>query len=59
MPVRAYVLIEADQTRVQELQETLPSIQLDGSRILRCEVVAGPYDLVCEIESRDLTQLGH
>ncbi len=59
MAVRAYVLVEADQTRVQELKESLPSIQLDGSRILRAEIVTGPYDLVLEVESADLSQLGH
>ncbi|MFN0096540.1 MAG: hypothetical protein ACKVVT_17415, partial [Dehalococcoidia bacterium] len=59
MAVRAYVLIEADQTRVQELREMLPGMELDGSRVTRCDVVAGPYDLVCEVESTDLTQLGH
>ncbi|MEP7214984.1 MAG: hypothetical protein ABI782_01960 [Anaerolineaceae bacterium] len=59
MTVRAYVLIEADQTRVQELKETLPGIELAGSAVVRCDVVAGPYDLVCEVESTDLSQLGH
>ncbi|MEP6872023.1 MAG: hypothetical protein ABI939_09285 [Anaerolineaceae bacterium] len=59
MTVRAFVLIEADQTRVQELKETLPDIELAGSAVLRCDVVAGPYDLVCEVESTDLSQLGH
>lgn len=59
MAIRAYVLVEADQTRVQELKETLPDIQLDGSKIVRAEIVTGPYDLVLEVESTDLTQLGH
>lgn len=59
MAVRAYVLVEADQTRVEELRETLPEIQLEGSRILRAEIVTGPYDLVLEVESTDLSQLGH
>ncbi len=59
MTVRAYVLVEADQTRVQELKETLPGIELEGSSVVRCDVVAGPYDLVCEVESTDLSQLGH
>ncbi len=58
MAVRAYVLIEADQTRVKELKETLPEIQLEGSRVLSVDVVAGPYDLVATIESADLAQLG-
>ncbi|MEO6044480.1 MAG: hypothetical protein ABIQ47_11235 [Tepidiformaceae bacterium] len=59
MTVRAYVLVEADQTRVQELKESLPSIQLEGSRVVRVEIVTGPYDLVVEIESTNLSQLGH
>ncbi len=59
MSVRAYVLVEADQTRVQELKESLPDIQLEGSRIVRAEIVSGPYDLVLEVESTDLSQLGH
>jgi hypothetical protein len=59
MPIRAYVLIEADQTRVQELRDTLPGMELDGSSVLRADIVAGPWDLVCEIQSTDLSQLGH
>ena len=56
--VRAYVLIEADQTRVKEIQETLPKIELEGSRVIQVDVVAGPYDLVAMVESSDLAQLG-
>ena len=59
MSVRAYVLVEADQTRVQELKQSIPEIQLEGSRIIRAEIVTGPYDLVLEVESTDLSQLGH
>ncbi|MFN8559204.1 MAG: Lrp/AsnC family transcriptional regulator [Dehalococcoidia bacterium] len=58
MTVRAYVLIEADQTRVKELKETLPEIELDGSRVVSVDVVAGPYDLIATVESSDLGQLG-
>ena len=58
MSVRAYVLIEADQTRVKELKETLPETELDGSRVVSIEVVAGPYDLIATVESTDLAQLG-
>jgi hypothetical protein len=56
--VRAYVLIEADQTRVREIREALPEIELDGSRVVAVEIVAGPYDLIATVESRDLVQLG-
>jgi uncharacterized protein with GYD domain len=58
MSVRAYVLIEADQTRVKEIKEALPEIELDGSRVVAVDVVAGPYDLVAVVESMDLAQLG-
>ena len=58
MAVRAYVLIEADQTRVKEIRETLPEIELEGSRIVHVDVVAGPFDLIATVESSDLAQLG-
>lgn len=58
MSVRAYVMIEADQTRVQEIKEALPEIELDGSRVVTVDVVAGPYDLIATVESTDLAQLG-
>jgi len=58
MSVRAYVLIEADQTRVKEIKETLPEIELDGSRVTSVQVVTGPYDLIATVESADLAQLG-
>ena len=58
MTARAYVLIECDQTRVMELKESLPLIELDGSRITAIDAVAGPWDLVAQVESTDLHQLG-
>lgn len=56
--IRAFVLIEADQTRVKEIKEALPEIELEGSRVVAVEVTAGPYDLIASVESRDLAQLG-
>ena len=56
--IRAFVLIEADQTRVKEIKEALPEIELEGSRVVAVEVTAGPYDLIARVESTDLTQLG-
>jgi uncharacterized protein with GYD domain len=58
MSVRAYVLIEADQTRVEELRDELPDVELDGSRVLSVSVVSGPYDMIALVESSDLAQLG-
>ena len=58
MAIRAYILIEADQTRVAEIKDTLPEIELEGSRVVACEAVTGPYDLIATVESTDLAQLG-
>jgi uncharacterized protein with GYD domain len=58
MSVRAFILIEADQTRVEELRDTLPAIELEGSRVVSIAVVSGPYDLIAQVESVDLAQLG-
>jgi DNA-binding Lrp family transcriptional regulator len=58
MPIRAYILIEADQTRVSEIKDSLPEIELDGSRVVACDVVTGPYDLIATVESTDIAQLG-
>ena len=58
MAVRAYVLIEADQTRVKEIKESLPEVELEGSRVVAVDIVAGPYDLIATVESTDLAQLG-
>jgi DNA-binding Lrp family transcriptional regulator len=58
MTIRAYILIEADQTRVTEIKDSLPEIELDGSRVIACDAVTGPYDLIATVESTDLAQLG-
>lgn len=58
MSVKAFILIEADQTRVEELRDTLPEIELDGSRVVAVSIVSGPYDLIATVESSDLMQLG-
>jgi len=58
MTVKAFVLIEADQTRVEELRDSLPEIELDGSKVTAVAMVSGPYDLIATVESTDLAQLG-
>jgi hypothetical protein len=58
LSVRAFVLIETDQTRVEELRDYLPELELAGSRVLWAEIVTGPYDLIALVESTDLKQLG-
>ncbi len=56
--IQAYVLIEAEPTRVQDLIKELPLIELEGSLIRACHAVTGRYDLIAFVESPDLQQLG-
>jgi uncharacterized protein with GYD domain len=56
--IQAYVLIEAEPARVQDLLKELPGLELEGSVIKHCHVVTGRYDLVAFVESPDLQQLG-
>ncbi len=57
MTVRAFVLIEADQTRVDELRDYLPDLVLAGSKVVWAEVVTGPYDLIALVESSASSEL--
>jgi hypothetical protein len=56
--VQAYILIEAEPTRVPDLIKELPGLELDGSVIRQVHAVTGRYDLIAFVESPDLQQLG-
>ena len=55
----AYVLIEAEPTRVQDLMQELPNMKLDGSVIKQVHAVTGRFDLIAFVESPDLQSLGN
>lgn len=57
--IHAYVLIQCEPTRVQELMQELPNMELEGSVIKQCHVVTGQYDLIAFVESPDLQSLGN
>lgn len=57
--IHAYVLIEAEPTRVQELIKELRDMELDGSVIKQIHAVTGHYDLIAYVESPDLQSLGN
>ncbi|GAC1353607.1 MAG: hypothetical protein NVS4B8_16360 [Herpetosiphon sp.] len=57
--VNAYVLIEAEPARVQDLFHELPEMELDGSVIKTVHVVSGRFDLIAFVESPDLQSLGN
>ena len=56
--IQAYILIEAEPARVQDLMKELPGLELDGSVINSVHAVTGRYDLIAFVESPDLQQLG-
>ena len=56
--IQAYVFIEAEPTRVQELVTELAGMELAASVIKEVHAVTGRYDLIALIESPDLQSLG-
>ncbi len=57
--IYAYVLIEAEPSRVQDLIRELPHMELEGSVIKQVHAVTGRYDLIAYVESPDLPSLGN
>jgi uncharacterized protein with GYD domain len=57
--IHAYVLIEAEPSRVQDLIRELPHMELEGSVIQQVHAVTGRYDLIAFVESPDLQSLGN
>jgi DNA-binding Lrp family transcriptional regulator len=56
--IRAFVFIEAEPARIQELVEELAGMQLAASVIKEVYAVTGRWDLLALIESPDVTSLG-
>lgn len=57
--IHAYVLIEAEPTRVQELIEELRGMELEGSVIRQVHAVTGRFDMIAYVESPSLQSLGN
>lgn len=57
--IHAYVLIEAEPTRVQDLMQELPNLELEGSVIQEVHAVTGRYDLIAFVASPDIQSLGN
>ena len=56
--LQAFIFVEAEPSRVQELVEELPDLELDNSVIKQVHAVTGRYDLVLLVESPDVQSLG-
>lgn len=57
--IQAFVFIEAEPSRVQELVGELIGMELDGSVVKQVYAVTGRYDLVALIESPDIASMGN
>lgn len=56
--IQAFVFIEAEPGRIQELVGELAGMELDASVIKQVYAVTGRWDLIALIESPNLTSLG-
>ena len=56
--IQAFVFIEAEPGRVQDLVQELAGMQLASSVIKQVYAVTGRWDLIALIESPDLPSLG-
>ena len=56
--IQAFVFIEAEPSRIEELVKELAGMKLDASVIKEVRAVTGPWDLIARIESPDLPSLG-
>ena len=56
--IQAFVFIEAEPARTQELVEELAGMKLAASVIKKVYAVSGRWDLIALIESPNVTSLG-
>ena len=56
--LQAFVFIEAEPARTQELVDELAGMKLASSVIKQVHAVTGRWDLIALIESPDLPSLG-
>ena len=56
--LQAFVFIQAEPSRVEELVEELAGMRLAASLIKEVYAVTGRWDLIALIESPDISSLG-
>jgi len=57
--IYAYVLIQTEPSRVQELVEELTDMELDASVIKSVHAITGQYDLIAYVEAPTIQDLGN
>jgi DNA-binding Lrp family transcriptional regulator len=56
--IQAFVFVEAEPSRVQDLVRELAEIELDNSVVRQVHAITGRYDLLLLVESPDIQSLG-
>ena len=56
--MKAYVLVQADPTRVRNVVDAVKGKGVAGCRVLSAEAVTGPYDVVLVCEGENLDAIG-
>ena len=59
MPVRAYVLIEAEVGRSKGVGEAILALKHAEAQVTGVDTVTGPYDVIVQMEADDLDKLGN
>jgi len=58
MAVRGYILVRTEAGKDQVVAGCMRDLEHPGARILHCDAVVGPYDVVVELEAENLEVLG-
>ena len=56
--IQAFVFIEAEPSRVQDLMAELPDLELASSVLKQVYAITGRYDLIALVESPDIQAHG-
>ena len=59
MPVRGYVLIEAEVGRSKSVGESVLKLNHTDAKVVGVDTVTGPYDVIVQMEAEDLDKLGN
>ena len=59
MPVRGYVLIEAEVGKAKAVGEAVRAVKHTDARVSAVDTVTGPFDVIVQLEADDLDKLGN
>jgi DNA-binding Lrp family transcriptional regulator len=59
MPVRGYVLIEAEVGKAKSVGELATKLSHPDANVIAVDTVTGPFDVIVQLEADDLDRLGN